>query len=167
MTGAARELDTRPDGDGLRRWRLPTRDIQALWFALAHRRWMSLALVPADEGGSAVGVATSLVEVGRRLHDGPVTFFVMVDPVDYGSAGKIISAVTAAGRATSALAVAPKGKVIVAVKPVVSEPLGLAVTQGADAVVLCIERGRDRLAAARRTIEMVGRDRIAGCLLIG
>ncbi len=166
MKGVIRELETKRGPGVLRRGEGPSRDIQALWFALGHLRWTSLALVPADEGGSTVALATSLAEVGRRLHDGPVTFFVMADPIDYGSAGKIISAVAAAGKVTTALTVAPKGKVIVAVQPVVSEPLGLAVTQGADAVVLCVEMGRDRLAAARETIDLVGRSRIAGCLIL-
>jgi len=34
-------------------------------------------------------------------------------------------------------------------------------------VVLCIERGRTRLADVRRTVELVGRDRIGGCFLVG
>ena len=106
-----------------------------------------------------------LAEVGRRLRDVQVTFFVMADPIDYASAGKIIAAV-ASGKNGSAMTVAPTGKVIVAIQPVVVEPLGLAVTEGADAVVLCIEVGRTRLAAARRTIELVGRERIAGALLL-
>ncbi len=167
MKGAIRELGAKPGPGAARRVDAPSRDMQALWFALAHLRWTSLALVPVDEGGSAAAVATSLAEVGRRLHDAPVTFFVMADPIDYNSAGKIISAVAAVGKGTTALTVAPTGRVIVAVQPVVSEPLGLAVTQGADAVVLCVEMRRDRLAAARKTIELVGRDRIAGCLLLG
>ena len=144
----------------------PSREVQELWFALARIPWTSLALVPADEGGSSAAIATSLAEVGRRLRDVPVTFFVMADPIDYASAGNIIAAVASTGKSGSAITVAPTGKVIVAIQPVIVEPLGLAVTGGADAVVLCIDVGRTRLAAARRTIELIGRDRIAGALLV-
>jgi hypothetical protein len=58
------------------------------------------------------------------------------------------------------------GQVIVAIPPVVVEPLGLAVARGADAAVLCIDVGRARLRDARRTVELVGRDRVMGCFLV-
>ncbi len=64
------------------------------------------------------------------------------------------------------LAPLPTARLIIAIPAVVSEPLGLAATQSADAIVLTIELGRTRLADARRTIELVGRDRIAGCFLV-
>ncbi len=144
----------------------PGHDFQELWFALARRRWTSLVLVPADEGGSAVDIATSLAEVGKRLRHNSVAFFVMADPLDYESAAQIVGSIAATGQGGNAPANAPSEKVVVAIKPVVVEPLGLAVTQAADAVILCIEVGRTRLAAARRTIELIGRERITGSLLI-
>jgi hypothetical protein len=55
---------------------------------------------------------------------------------------------------------------VIAISSVITEPLGLGATAAADAVIVCIERGRTRLADARRTIELVGRDRIAGCYLV-
>jgi hypothetical protein len=144
----------------------PAREVQEIWFGLSRMRWNSLALVPADEGGSAAGIATSLAEVGRRLRDGPVTFFIMADPIDYTSAGRFIAAVAPAATGESELNPSPTGKVIFAIQPVVVEPLGLAVTDAADAVVLCIEMGRSRIASVRRSMELIGRDRIAGCVLI-
>ena len=144
----------------------PSRDIQELWFGLARMHWTSLVLVPADEGESAAAVATSLADVGRRLRDAPVTFMILGDPLDYASAGKFISAGAAVGKGESTLPVAMTGKVIAAIQPVVVEPLGLALTDAADAVVVCIRVGRTRLASARKTIELIGRDRIAGALLL-
>lgn len=64
------------------------------------------------------------------------------------------------------LAPVPSARIIIAIPAVVSEPLGLAATQSADVIVLTVELGRTRLADARRTIELVGRDRIAGCFLV-
>jgi hypothetical protein len=55
---------------------------------------------------------------------------------------------------------------LVAIPPVVTEPLGLAVTEVADAIILCVERGESRLRSAERTIELVGRDRIIGALML-
>jgi hypothetical protein len=59
------------------------------------------------------------------------------------------------------------GQIVVAIPAVLSVPLGLAVVAEASAVVLCIERGRTQLADVRRTVELVGRDRIGGCFLVG
>jgi hypothetical protein len=126
------------------------------------------------------------------LHEFPVTLFVMANPLDYwpalqivttavsmqegsdarttpanslgyASAVQVVASAASTGRGSTRPAT---GKVIIAVQPVVVEPLGLAVTQAADTSILCIEMGRTHLASARRTIELVGRERIAGCLLI-
>jgi hypothetical protein len=138
----------------------PSRQFQELWFALARRKWTSVVLVPVDANGSAAALATSLAEVGRWLRDGAGTAIVP-DRLDYASAGRIAAIVSSTRQSGSAPA-----EVIVAVQPVIVEPLGLTVTRAADAVILCIELGRTRLAAVRRTIELIGRERVAGCFLI-
>jgi hypothetical protein len=144
----------------------PSRDVQELWFGLARMQWTSLALVPADEGESAAALATSLAEVGRRLRDIPVSFMILADPLDYASAGKIIAAVADTDRREGTASVAPAGRVIAAIQPVIVEPLGLALTQAVDVVVLCIQVGCTRATAVRRTIELIGRERIAGAVLL-
>lgn len=65
-----------------------------------------------------------------------------------------------------ALALVPTARLVIAIPAVVKEPLGLAATQMADAVVLTVGIGRTRLADARRTIELIGRERIAGCFVV-
>jgi hypothetical protein len=66
------------------------------------------------------------------------------------------------------LVAAPEaGRLVIAIPAVLSVPLGLAVVEEASAVVLCVERGRSRLADVRRTVELVGRERIGGCFLVG
>jgi len=121
-------------------------------------------LVPGDAGGSANEIAISLTEVGRVLHES-VSSFVTTDTLDYASAAEVVAA---AGSSTPAgtRPVEPVGRIIAALPAVVADPLGLKIVAAADIVVICIEMGRTRLAAVRRTIELVGRDRIAGCLLI-
>jgi hypothetical protein len=59
------------------------------------------------------------------------------------------------------------GRLVIAIPAVVSVPLGLAVVADASMVVLCVDRGRTRLSAVRRTVELIGRERIGGCLLVG
>jgi len=65
-----------------------------------------------------------------------------------------------------ALMVSSGARIVIAIPAVVSEPLGLATTMKADRVVVCIELGRTRKADARRTVALIGRERIAGCFLI-
>ncbi len=72
-----------------------------------------------------------------------------------------------AGPPDQALALTSAARLIISVPAVVSEPLGLATTQNADLIVLCVERGQTRIANARRTLELIGRERVAGCLLLG
>ena len=126
-------------------------EYQPLWFTLSRLPWRSLAVVPADENGSAAFVAIALAEVGRRLRSPPVTFLVMAGPLDYASAGRIVSAVARPARESREFE-GPEARVIIAIPPVVTEPLGIAITDAVDAVVLCIERGKSTTPSARRTI---------------
>ncbi len=157
------ELVVRANVARVRRDRAQQIDFQGLWFTLARKRWNSLVLVPADEGDSAAGIATALADVGRRLRNTPVTFLVMAGSIDYASAGRFVAAV--AGNSGQDAGGPPSSRVIVAVPSVISEPLALAVTDAADAVALYVRKGSTRLKAAARTIELVGRDRIVGCVL--
>jgi hypothetical protein len=68
--------------------------------------------------------------------------------------------------AADALAPLPTARLVIAIPAVVSEPLGLAATQLADAIVLTVEIGRTKIADAQRTIDLIGRERIAGCFLV-
>jgi hypothetical protein len=64
------------------------------------------------------------------------------------------------------LVLVPPARLIISVPPVVTEPLGLAATEEADAVVLAIRLNHSRMAEVKRTIQLVGRERITGCLLV-
>ena len=168
----------------------PGHEFHELWFALAKRDWRSVVLVPGDEGSSAVAAAAALASVGNQLHELPVKLFTMEAPGEYRPAVQSIDVARSAEAATrdplpgnpfdhasavhflATAASAPNGrvpqtagKVIVAIEPVVVEPLGLRVTHAADLVVLYVEKGRSRLASLRHTIRLVGRERIAGCFL--
>jgi hypothetical protein len=60
----------------------------------------------------------------------------------------------------------PAAKLVISIPAVVSEPLGLAVAQFADAVLLTVHLGKTRIAEVRRTIDLIGRDRIVGCVIV-
>lgn len=141
-------------------------EIEGLWFRLAHLQWRTLVFVPADEGTSAVEVTTALADVGRRLRAGPVTFLLLSGPMDYAAAGKIVRAVGGGRDAAGSSEEHQEGRLLIAIPPVVTEPLGLAVTEVADAIVLCVERGESRMQSAERTVELIGKDRIIGALML-
>jgi hypothetical protein len=150
-------------------------------------------LVPADRGTLVGEIANSLAEVGTRLRETPVTAIV-ADAIDYESIRTltdlqprlndqrpwpsvevVASPVTpdAPGGDASwppplreATLMPPVGRAIIAIRPIADEPLGVAIAQAADAVVLCIEMGAHRMKAARRTIELIGPERIIGAFLI-
>jgi hypothetical protein len=169
-------------------------EYQELWLALAKRKWTSVVVVPADSEGSSADVAKQLAEVGKELIEQPVTA-IAVSRLGYDSARALsdlqqyverasqgaegaradadanivdVSARTTDGGSsgTQALALAPSARLVISIPPVVNEPLGLAVAQFADAVVLTIHLGKTRLSEARRTIELIGRDRIVGCFIV-
>jgi hypothetical protein len=63
-------------------------------------------------------------------------------------------------------ALPPAGRLVVAIQPVIVEPLGVAVAHAADAVVLCVQLGETHMKAAQKTIELIGSERIAGAFIV-
>jgi hypothetical protein len=170
----------------------PSREYQELWFSMARLPWASLVLVPADHGGSAAEVATALADFGSKLRDTPVTAIV-ANRMDYASARALadlqprlrsgpperpwLASVEVEARPVDPVRAAaggphrdppvpPMGRAIIAVQPVVDDPLGIAIAQAADAVVLCVELGKTRMPAARRTIALIGAERVIGAVLV-
>jgi hypothetical protein len=166
----------------------PGRDYQQLWFRLARLPWASLVVVPAGRGTSAAEIATALAEVGTAV--GETVTAIVADTVDFGSARAIAQlqprlTAGSAQRATAnveshpvdpaeptpsgvhvATAMPPSGRAVISIGPVVEEPIGIAMVQAADAVLLCVEMGKSRLAAARQTLELIGTERLVGAVMI-
>ena len=143
----------------------PRREYQELWLALARKSWRSLALV-AEREESASEITNALAEVARML-DERVSFFAPIDVPDYVSVAGILSAANANVTADIPRPVKPPARNIATLPPVATNPLALKVAAAADIVVICVEIGKTRFSAVRRTLELIGRDRVAGCVLIG
>lgn len=143
----------------------PGPEFHELWFSLQRWKWASLVVVPADEGGSAVRIAQSLAAVGGRLQAAAVTAFV-AEALDFNSAAEAAASLAAPTSSGGPRAASRTGQVIVAIEPVVVRPLAIAIARSADAALLCIEMGKTRIASAQRTIELVGRDRFVGCVML-
>jgi hypothetical protein len=167
---------------------LPSRALQELWFATRRREWKSLVVVPASPGSSALHIAQALGEVGGAIRmspvqvvnaegmdlDGIATMVLDISVLDEpelkkpepkgsvwtsGSGGWDSPANVARG------APAPRA-IIIAIEAVAENPLILPLALAADAVLLCVEMGRTRLEDARHTVELIGRDRIIGTVLL-
>lgn len=164
-TRLSRDLALRRATSVARRERVLEGQLQGLWFTLARFKWRSIVFVPSDVDGSTAGIATALADVGRRLRSSPVTFLVMAGSIDYASAGRFVTSVAGNGPLELADDETPSSRVIVAVPPVIVEPLALAVIDAADAVVLCVRQGSTRLADASRAVELIGRERIIGYVI--
>lgn len=169
----------------------PRRAVQELWLRLSRERWSSLVLVPADEGISASALASELADAGGRFRGAPVTA-IAAESMDYESVRMLVdlqgrlqpppadpdalprqpagpASITAEGAeriGREAGRMPPSGHVVLALQPVVVEPLGVAIAQAADLVVLCFAMRKTRVKSARRTIDLLGADRIAGALLV-
>lgn len=192
MHGQVLKISVEPEGTA-KRAAPPSRQLQELWFSIAARPWSSLLLVPADRGGSAAEIARGLAEVGARLRQTPVTA-VVAESIDFDSVRRLAnlhapergggpgsgvetnivavppdplaSAGAAPPSAHEAVAMPPYGRVIIAIRPVVEEPLGVAIAHAVDAIVVCVQQGTTRLAAARRTIDLIGPARILGAVYL-
>src|SRR5215472_8045529 len=129
---------------------VPDDEFRDLWFATLRQEWSALVVVPAHGGASAVPIARSLAEIGG-------VDLICAEGVTPGSSTSITQGM---------LASAARGRVIVALDPLVSNPAGLPVALAADAALLCVTLGQTEIASARRTVEMIGLDRFIGCIAL-
>jgi hypothetical protein len=138
----------------------PGRVILELWMALSRRAWRSVVLLPADRRDSTQDAARALAEVGRRLRLARVDA-VVAEELGYEQAAALIRSLAVHG-----VTGGPGDQLVISLPSVVVEPLGVAVAQQADLVVLCVRMGWSGLDDARQTVQLVGEDRVAGCLVL-
>lgn len=158
---------------------LPARTVAQLeqaWIQL-RGKWSWLAVVPGDRSLSVARVGRALCSVASRLSVNPIRFLEARD-VDLDVASRLINQLGIAnhpGRPWSSSGRpllpgdhpdAPIPRTIVATENPLANPLVLPVVFAADGVVLCVRRGKSRIAEVRQTIEAVGPDHILCCLLI-
>jgi hypothetical protein len=142
---------------------------QELWLSVTRRDWQTLAIVSLQNGGLALSVASGLAEAGTLLRGKPVELFI-ADGGEYGATGEW----TWNGRASQPIAL-PSGGLppaserferVVALEPLASNPRGVTIAQAAEAVLMVAETGVTELRFAKRAVEMIGRDRFIGCVMV-
>jgi len=149
-------------------------EAQELWLAITRREWHTLAVIPAHRNGSALGVATALAEAGSLLRGRPVELF-SADRADHGPTGTLSTVLNERNTGRIPLHVVPDGGLppaterferVVALEPLSLNPMGATIAHAAEAVLMVAETGVTELRNAKRTMEMIGRDRFVGCVLV-
>jgi hypothetical protein len=136
----------------------PNMEWQRLWFATREHAWNSLAIIPSDSSVNARLVAESLVETGRVHGERPVS---LLNGVGVQLAG-VQQIVDAMGSMTG------NGDwIIVPVDPISENPSAVPIVRAASAALLAVRLGTSYLGTARAAIDVIGRDRFLGSVVLG
>lgn len=135
---------------------LPPRELQQLWFTLSKQTWTNLAIVPADWGFSARRLAEDLVRVGE-LHKGGGIKLLDGQALVLNRSAALILQMSDQSEPVQR---------IVLLDALVSNQAGIPVAMAADKVLLVVKLGGTGLPSARQTVELVGEDRIIGCVAL-
>jgi hypothetical protein len=131
---------------------------QLLWLATQQRPWRSLAVVGASEGVPTLEVANMLAKLAWWYRGQPSSVADFRDLtlrlVDHQLRD-----------VTEQLANDPV-TIVVAVRSLFENPTVVPVATATDAAVLCVHMGQTKIAAARRTVEIIGRDKFLGTIVM-
>jgi hypothetical protein len=135
-------------------------DVHELWHRLLLLRpWSCLAVVSPERTPKTLRLARSLAELGTQLRRHPIELVEGME-LDLERANVIAHLV----EPRSSLAPAEPRFVVALDSPIVN-PVAIAVLAATDAVLLLLERGVTGIPQARRIVEIVGRERLAGAVL--
>jgi hypothetical protein len=132
--------------------------IQELWTAMQRRAWSSLAVLATSNSVDTLEVAELLAKLAWWYQGQASCVFDLRDLgfrlVEYHQ--REVQSQVAAG-----------ARVVIALRPTHENPTTLPMVGAADAVVLCVDRGKANLKAMQRMLSVVGRDRVLGAIVLG
>lgn len=132
--------------------------VAALFHAVVAQDWLSLAVVSAEGGERAWWLVQALEQIGAQ---GPRPLRTLnVLGVTVARAAAMAHALTP-GKLRAG---APQRYLVATDSPVLN-PASLEVVMACDAVLLLLEEGRSRIPAARRLVDLIGRERLMGAVL--
>jgi hypothetical protein len=135
----------------------PDTDWQRLWFSTRQKPWKSLALIPGDLGVDVGRVAEGLVTTGR-LHGEKSVTLLDAKGVRLENVQQLIDTLAE---------MTGRGEwVIVPVDPIAKNPSAVPVVRAASGALLVVRLGESLLTSARSIIEIVGRDRLIGSIVL-
>jgi hypothetical protein len=132
-------------------------DWPPVWFAFAQHRWNSMVLVPAHSGVSVLAVARALADAGRT-YDEPSLGLIEAERVPPARVQGIVTEL----RDRSDL----DQRTIVAVASPLDDNSAVPIIRGCDVAVLVVPLHDTSLAAARRTLAVVGRGAFLGAITV-
>lgn len=135
----------------------PDNEWQRIWFSIRQHTWSSLALVPSHSGIDVVKVAQTLVATGRLQGERPVGL-IDATGVQMANIQQVIASLgTVAERGEHA---------IVPVDSIQDNPSTIAIVQAASMALLVVRLGESLLASAQTTLDVVGRNRFIGSIVV-
>jgi hypothetical protein len=135
----------------------PDSDWQRIWFSTRQHEWTSLALVPSDAGIDVARIAEMLANTGR-MHGERQVGVIDASGVQLGNVQQMIDAIGG---------MAARGEwTIVPVDPIEDNPAAIAILRVTSAALLVVRLGESLLASAERAIEIVGRERFLGSVVL-
>ncbi len=137
---------------------VPTSTLLHLWAMLnARHRWSSLVVVPSHGAGSGMQTAQAILEVGSKQGATPI-HFLDAEGLELGSAEHVVNEM---------LAYVEQGdRVVVLIDSVLANPVGLEVALAAERALLCVTLGDSDITSARRTIDLIGKERFVGSVTL-
>jgi hypothetical protein len=144
---------------------LPPVELQQIWFAMLRRAWSSLVVIPAHDGNSAVSIARGLAAAGSNHRGRPVTVITPAE-ADLAAIERLVQNAGAERAGAPPDRSGESARLVVALEPIVSNPLGIGVALAADAALLCVTLGETPIASAKRTVEMIGQEHFIGCVIV-
>jgi hypothetical protein len=136
----------------------PDSDWQRLWFSTRHQDWSSLALVPGDASVEVSQVAETLAATGRLYGDRSVSLL-NGQGVQLPDVHQLLE--------TLAAMIGHGEWVIVPVDAIVENPSSVPIVRATSAALLVVRLGESLLESARSAIEVVGRERFLGSIVLG
>lgn len=131
-------------------------DLEIMWLSLVQRPWTSLVVVPTEPGLSPYLATAALAESGS-LHE--LGMFETITSVGAGGHDGLRLARNLASR------VAAGKRVVALVAPFSESMAGLPLAAAAQRALLLIRYGSS-MAAARSTIDLIGREKLLGAVAL-
>lgn len=137
---------------------VPSTTLLRLWAMLNQRqRWSSLVVVPSHEGGSGLQAVQAILEVASRQSSTPL-HFLDAEGLELGASQHVVSEMQAY--------VEQGDRVVVLIDSVVANPLGLEIALAAERALLSVTLGTSDYTSARRTLELIGKERFVGSVTL-
>jgi hypothetical protein len=133
-------------------------DLRRMWFRLMRGPWSSIVVIPSDPSISAKTATEPLAQISRDEEFDP--FLVLS-----GEGATVASGARLAKDLQAAVAAGTR--VVATVDSVMTNLGGVALIRDAAAVLLVVRLGESRFDSINSTVDIVGRERVIGCAVLG